>query len=100
MLAQLIASYPNARAIEIATLTTHFLAHTIQEHGRVRRVKPDTVIEVAFDTIQPSKRHHSGFALRFPRIARLRPDKTPAEIDTLETCRRLAAAAASGFAPA
>jgi DNA ligase-1 len=55
-------------------------------------VVPEVVLEVAFDSIQPSTRHQSGFALRFPRIARLRPDKTPREIDTLETCRRLAGA--------
>jgi ATP-dependent DNA ligase len=47
------------------------------------------VIEVTFDRIQPSQRHKSGYALRFPRILRLRPDKATAEIDTLETVRRL-----------
>ena len=41
-------------------------------------------------SIQPSQRHQSGYALRFPRIARIRNDKTVAEIDTLETCHRLA----------
>ncbi|HTO04393.1 MAG TPA: ATP-dependent DNA ligase, partial [Opitutus sp.] len=90
-------AYSGLTDVEIATLTQHFLDHTIEDHGRYRTVNPDTVIEVAFDTIQPSKRHQSGYALRFPRIARLRPDKTIAEIDTLETCRRLAEAA-SGFA--
>jgi DNA ligase-1 len=81
---------------EIAQLTQHFMEHTIEDHGRYRTVIPDTVIEVAFDSIQPSTRHQSGFALRFPRIARIRPDKTPAEIDTLETCRRLASATFAG----
>jgi hypothetical protein len=47
-------------------------------------------LEIAFDAIQASPRHDSGLALRFPRIVRLRPDKTPAEIDTLAHCRRLA----------
>ena len=51
---------------------------------------PDVVLEIAFDSIQASDRHESGFALRFPRINRIRSDKTVAEIDTLETCRRLA----------
>jgi DNA ligase-1 len=55
----------------------------------VRLVEPTVVIEVAFDKIQPSPRHKSGYALRFPRILRLRDDKTVAEIDTLETVRRL-----------
>ena len=60
-------------------------------HGRVRTVEPVVVLEVAFDRVQPSRRHKSGFALRFPRIVRLRDDKPPEEVDTLETVRRLAA---------
>jgi len=52
-------------------------------------VEPTVVVEVAFDVIMRSSRHRSGFALRFPRIVRLRPDKTPAEIDTLATVERL-----------
>ncbi|HZM98335.1 MAG TPA: ATP-dependent DNA ligase [Pyrinomonadaceae bacterium] len=76
---------------ELTELTEWFKKHTLQEygHGRVRLVEPTVVIEVTFDRIQPSKRHKSGYALRFPRILRLRPDKTAAEIDTLETVRRL-----------
>lgn len=76
---------------ELTELTEWFKKHTLQEygHGRVRLVEPMVVIEVTFDRIQPSKRHKSGYALRFPRILRLRPDKTAAEIDTLETVRRL-----------
>jgi DNA ligase-1 len=76
---------------ELAELTEWFKKHTIQEfgHGRVRVVEPSIVIEVTFDRVQPSKRHKSGYALRFPRILRLRPDKTTADIDTLETVRRL-----------
>lgn len=76
---------------ELTELTEWFKEHTIQEfaHGRVRIVEPAIVIEVTFDRVQPSKRHKSGFALRFPRILRLRPDKTVGEIDTLETVRRL-----------
>jgi DNA ligase 1 len=91
-------AYSGLTDVEIAQLTQHFLAHTIEDHGRYRTVVPDTVLEIAFDIIQPSNRHQSGFALRFPRIARIRTDKTPAEIDTLETCRKLAGAAA--FTPA
>jgi len=64
--------------------------------GRYGTVGPGLVLEIAFDSIQASDRHQSGFALRFPRIARIRTDKTVAEIDTLETCRRLA----GGLAPA
>ncbi len=76
---------------ELTELTKWFQDHTVQEfaHGRVRIVEPLIVIEVTFDRVQPSKRHKSGFALRFPRIVRLRTDKSAAEIDTLETVRRL-----------
>ena len=76
---------------ELTELTEWFQNHTVQEfaHGRVRIVEPTVVIEVTFDRVQPSKRHKSGYALRFPRILRLRPDKATADIDTLETVRRL-----------
>jgi len=78
---------------ELTELTEWFRDHTIQEfaHGRVRVVEPKVVIEVTFDRVQPSKRHKSGFALRFPRIVRLRTDKSVTEIDTLETVKRLVA---------
>ncbi|HEX8236240.1 MAG TPA: ATP-dependent DNA ligase [Abditibacteriaceae bacterium] len=77
---------------EIMEMSEWFRAHTIQEfaHGKVRVVEPQIVIEVTFDNVQPSKRHKSGYALRFPRILRLRPDKPAAQIDTLDTVRRLA----------
>ena len=55
----------------------------------MRAVAPEVVIEVAFDTIQQSNRHKSGFALRFPRIVRLRPDKTPEQATTLDEVRQL-----------
>jgi DNA ligase-1 len=71
-------------------MTEHFLATTIEDFGRMRVVRPDTVIEVAFDQIQESDRHDSGYAMRFPRIVRLRPDKPVAEIDTLDTVRAIA----------
>src|SRR5688572_21353587 len=83
---------------ELMELTEWFKQHTIQEyaHGRVRVVEPTIVIEVTFDRVQPSKRHKSGYALRFPRILRLRPDKTASEIDTLETVKRLVEAGYTG----
>lgn len=76
---------------ELTELTDWFKRHTLQEfgHGRVRIVEPSVVIEVTFDRVQPSRRHKSGYALRFPRILRLRPDKTTNDIDTLDTVRRL-----------
>ena len=84
-------AYSGLTDVELAEMTEWFTAHTIQEfaHGRVRLVEPTTVIEVTFDRVQESKRHKSGYALRFPRILRLRPDKNPDEIDTLETVRKL-----------
>ena len=75
---------------EIAEMTEHFLGTTTQDLGRARIVRPDTVIEVAFDQIQQSERHDSGYAMRFPRIVRLRPDKPVHEIDTLDTVRAIA----------
>src|SRR5204862_7451189 len=85
-------AYSGLTDAEIAEMTEWFRAHTLQEfaHGRVRVVEPRIVLEVTFDRVQPSKRHKSGYALRFPRIVRLRPDKNVEEIDTLETVRRLA----------
>src|ERR1041385_8997916 len=76
---------------DLTKMTEWFKSHTVQEfgHGRVRIVEPTVVIEVTFDRVQPSKRHKSGYALRFPRILRLRPDKTANDIDTLDTVRRL-----------
>ena len=85
-------AYSGLTDAEIAEMTEWFRAHTVQEfaHGRVRVVEPRIVLEVTFDRVQPSNRHQSGFALRFPRIVRLRQDKTVDEIDTLETVRKLA----------
>jgi DNA ligase-1 len=85
-------AYSGLTDVELAELTEWFRAHTIQEfaHGRVRVVEPKIVLEVTFDRVQESRRHKSGYALRFPRILRLREDKTPEEIDTLDTVRRIA----------
>ncbi len=74
---------------EIRRMGTHFRSITTGRYGPVRAVRPEVVIEVAFDTIQKSNRHKSGFALRFPRIVRLRPDKTPADATTLSEVRQL-----------
>ncbi len=84
-------AYSGLTDIELTEMTTWFTDHTLQAfaHGRVRVVEPKIVIEVTFDRVQESKRHKSGYALRFPRILRLRPDKSADEIDTLETVRKL-----------
>jgi DNA ligase-1 len=76
-------AYTGLTDAEIAQMTEHFLASTVLDQGRRRIVRPDTVVEVAFDAILRSGRHASGYALRFPRIVRLRPDKPVTDIDTL-----------------
>ena len=82
-------AYSGLTDAEIAEMTRWFEAHTVQQFGRYRQVEPTVVVEVAFDVIVRSNRHQSGFSLRFPRIARLRTDKTADEIDTIETVRAL-----------
>ena len=82
-------AYTGLTDAEIAEMTRWFEEHTIARHGRYREVEPTVVVEVAFDVIMRSARHRSGFALRFPRIARLRTDKSARDIDTLATVERL-----------
>ena len=75
---------------EIEDLTDHFQKTTIEKISRrVVKVEPTIVLEIAFDKIRPSKRHDSGLALRFPRIKAIRRDKSPDEIDTLQTAQKL-----------
>jgi DNA ligase-1 len=88
-------AYSGLTDAEIAELTKHFLSTAISQYGRYFEVKPDTVLEIAFDKIQASDRHSSGLALRFPRILRIRPDKSVDEIDTLANARKLAGLPAS-----
>ena len=89
-------AYTGLTDAEIATMTEHFKAITLRDFGRYRTVAPEVVVEIAFDRIMRSKRHKSGFAMRFPRIVRIRDDKTPADIDDLATVELLFAAQASG----
>ena len=77
-------AYTGLTDAEIATMTKMFLELTVEDHGHVRLVRPVVVLEVAFDSIQHSDRHRSGYALRFPRIVRIRDDKPVEEIDTVE----------------
>jgi DNA ligase-1 len=83
-------AYSGLTDLEIAELTEHFRRNAISDRGRYLEVKPNIVLEVAFDSIQPSARHASGLALRFPRIKAIRRDKTPDAIDTLAYARKLA----------
>jgi DNA ligase-1 len=77
-------AYSGLTDVEIAQMTEWFLAHTIADHGHLREVEPTIVLEVAFNAIMRSDRHDSGYALRFPRILRIRQDKFPGEINTVE----------------
>jgi DNA ligase 1 len=76
-------AYSGLTDAEIKQMTEYFQAHTLEDTGYRRTVEPNMVIEVAFNNVQRSNRHDSGYALRFPRIVRLRPDKPVTEIDTL-----------------
>jgi DNA ligase-1 len=89
-------AYTGLTDAEIATMTEHFKAITLRDLGRYRTVHPEVVVEIAFDRIMRSARHKSGFAMRFPRIVRIRDDKTPADIDTLPTVEALFGEQASG----
>jgi DNA ligase 1 len=87
-------AYSGLTDAEIAELTGWFLAHrsgpqrTLARHGEIA-VEPKIVLEVAFDVIARSDLHESGFSLRFPRIVRIRDDKPPSDIDTLERVREI-----------
>jgi DNA ligase-1 len=89
-------AYTGLTDAELAEWTRWFEAHTLERHGRYRVVEPTVVVEVAFDVLMRSSRHRSGFALRFPRIVRIRDDKPAAEIDTLATVEALFVSAQAG----
>jgi DNA ligase-1 len=82
-------AYTGLTDAEIAEMTKRFLSITLEDRGWARIVKPEVVLEVAFDSIQHSNRHASGYALRFPRIVRIRDDKPVDEIDTLDRVAEL-----------
>jgi len=82
-------AYSGLTDVEIAEMTQWFLEHTIEDQGFRRTVEPKIVLEVAFNNMMKSNRHDSGYALRFPRIVRLRPDKSPEEADTIERAREI-----------
>ncbi len=77
-------AYSGLTDAEIDEMTRRLKEITVKDYGYRRAVKPEIVVEVAFDSIQRSERHDGGFALRFPRIKRIRPDKSVADIDTLD----------------
>ena len=81
-------AYSGLTDAEIAAMTEDFKA-TGEWDGWRYRIPPKVVLEIAFDRIQESKRHKAGYALRFPRIVRIRDDKTPADISTIDEVRRI-----------
>ena len=82
-------AYSGLTDVEIAEMTKWFLEHTVDDQGFRREVEPKIVLEVAFNNVMKSDRHESGYALRFPRIVRLRPDKSAEEADTIERAKEI-----------
>lgn len=82
-------AYSGLTDVEISKLTARLRSIAIKDDGYRLKVRPEIVLEVAFDSIQKSERHDSGFALRFPRIKRIRIDKTVNDIDSLDKVRAL-----------
>jgi DNA ligase-1 len=83
-------AYNGLTDAEIAALTERFKSLTVAQFGRFHQVRPEVVLEVTFDIVQKSARHKAGYALRFPRIVRVRDDKPVSEIDTLQRVVELA----------
>jgi len=84
-------AYSGLTDAEIADMTRWFLDHAIAEEGRRLLVEPKIVVEIAFDIVQRSTLHDSGLALRFPRVVRLRPDKSAEQASTLAEAMALVA---------
>jgi DNA ligase-1 len=82
-------AYSGLTDAEIAEMTKWFLEHTVEDQGFRLVVEPKIVLEVAFNNMMRSDRHESGYALRFPRIVRIRTDKPPEEADTIERVREV-----------
>lgn len=82
-------AYSGVTDAEIADLTATFMSISTSDNGRVFQVPPKVVLEIAFDQITESSRHASGYAMRFPRIKRIRHDKSPADADTIHRVREI-----------
>ncbi|MGI9077696.1 MAG: ATP-dependent DNA ligase [Gemmatimonadaceae bacterium] len=78
-------AYSGLTDAEIRSLDNWIRRNTLEKFGPVRAVRPEQVFELGFEGIQPSSRHKSGVAVRFPRILRWRTDKMAEEADRLET---------------
>jgi DNA ligase-1 len=88
------SAYSGLTDAEFRQVDRWIRGHVTERFGPVRSVEPGLVFELAFEGIRPSSRHRSGVALRFPRMARWRQDKTPDQADTLDTVLALLAAQA------
>jgi len=88
-------AYSGVTDAEIAELTTLFKSIAVADNGRVFQVRPQVVMEIAFDQIQRSARHASGFAMRFPRIKNIRRDKRPEDADRIERVEEIYQSAAN-----
>lgn len=82
-------AYSGLTDAEITQMSAWMMDHTLEDHGHFRTVEPLMILEVAFNNIMRSSRHASGFALRFPRILRIRTDKPLDEIDTVERVEQI-----------
>jgi DNA ligase 1 len=82
-------AYSGLTDSEIFEMTKWFLEHTVEDQGFRLVVEPQIVLEVAFNNMMRSGRHESGYALRFPRIVRLRADKLPEDADTLARVKEI-----------
>ena len=82
-------AYSGLTDAEIRAVDRFVRKNTVERFGPVRSVKPELVFELAFESIQLSSRHKSGVAVRFPRMARWREDKSPAEADSLDRIKAL-----------
>src|SRR5580693_5023630 len=88
-LANIGKAYSGLTDVEISEMTKWFLEHVVEDQGFRLVVEPKIVLEVAFNNMMRSDRHESGYALRFPRIVRIRTDKPPEEADTIERAREV-----------
>lgn len=88
------SAYSGLTDAEFRQVDRWIRGHVTERFGPVRSVEPGLVFELAFEGIRSSSRHRSGVALRFPRMARWRQDKTPDQADTLDTVLALLAAQA------
>ncbi|MRN41287.1 MAG: hypothetical protein FIO02_09640 [Nitrosopumilales archaeon] len=82
-------AYSGLNDDEIYEMTKNLRSIAIKDSGYGIIVKPQVVLEIAFDSIQKSDRHDSGFALRFPRIKNIRRDKDIADIDTFRKVKQI-----------